>query len=340
MRRSQHWLRICKAFFLHDIGRKAMALLLAVSLYFYVSNNTKEILSREISGVNVTLELPPDVVSVSGTTVPVQLKISGSQRILNRLTPESFDCRLPVGGGTIAELQSREVELSPGLFRKPFGVTIEAVMPPRIKLQLDKLDTRMLPVRQVFSAEDRPPAGYVISKVAVMPREVAVTGPASLLSGLKQVQTVPVPIDGTTREGFDFVAELQKLDGVSLSPERVVVQVKIERKPFRERSLSGLPYSLLLAPGQGAVLTAEPAPGAPQTAEVMVRGPDEKLNVLKKKWLRIFADLSDMEKPGEYLLTLDGVFTAPEARELEIIRISPEKLRVIVRPRDASALRK
>ena len=340
MTRYAGWFRACRDFLFHDIGRKFTALLLAAILYFNVTYSSKDVYSRVIPGVNVTLELPPDVVSVQGRTLPVQLKVSGSQRVLNRLTPESFDCKLNIGGGTVAEPQVREIELTPGQFRKPFGVTVESVTPTRVKLQLDRLVTRSLPIRQVFSSEDRLPAGYAISGVSVRPSEVSVTGPSSLVNGLQQVRTVPVPVDGTTREGFDFIAELQTLDGVSMVPGRVTMHVDIARKALGERGLSGLPYSLLLTQDQRDTLIVEPAPGAPQTAEVVVRGPDEKRNAMQPNWLRLFADLSDLRKPGEYVLPLSGVFVTQEARDLEIVRISPEKLRVIVRPRDASASRK
>lgn len=337
--RYSQWILIGKLFLRRDIPRKFLALLLAVLLYFCVT--ISEDVPRTIPNVNVTLELPPDVVCDQGTAIPVELKVSGPSRILDQLTPESFECRVPVSVGTVKSGMTHEITLSTERFRGPFGVNIKEVKPEKIRLSLDQLITSTLPIRQVFNSEDLLPAGYKISRVSVRPGEVTVTGPSALVNELRQVRTVPVPIDGTTREGFDFVAELQKLDGVSISPERVTMHVEIGRKASGERSLSGLPYSLLLPPGQREMLIAEPAPGAPQTAEVVVRGPDGKRNALRPNWILLFADLSELRAPGEYLLPLSGVFVNPDAaRELEIIRILPEKLRVIVRPRDVSASRK
>ncbi len=332
MNRFSGWTASLKRVIFRDAGRKAMALLLAVILYGSVTYKSKDLYSRVITGVNVDLVLPPDVVNAQGSVLNVQLKVSGAERVLSRLSPESFACKIePVTGNTPLD-QPRVVELTPDHFRKPFGVTIEGITPAQLSLQLDRVITRNLPIRQVFDSEDRLPAGYVISGVAVRPGEVAVTGPARVVQGLQQVRTRPVPIDGTTREGFDYVAELQPMDGIRMTPDRVTLRVSIAQKAAGERSISSLPYSLLLTPEQRKNWIVEPAAGTPATAEVVVLGPDTPRNAMQKNWIRLFADMGDLQKPGEYMVPLSGVFITPEAKDLQIVRISPEKIRVSVRP--------
>jgi hypothetical protein len=90
MNRFSGWAASCKRIIFRDAGRKVMALLLAVILYGNVTYKSKDIYSRVIPGVNVDLVLPQDVVNAQGATLNVQLKVSGAERVLNRLTPESF----------------------------------------------------------------------------------------------------------------------------------------------------------------------------------------------------------------------------------------------------------
>ncbi len=330
MNRFSGWAASCKRIIFRDAGRKVMALLLAVILYGNVTYKSKDIYSRVIPGVNVDLVLPQDVVNAQGATLNVQLKVSGAERVLNRLTPESFACKLDVGSENVAPDQPRVVELTPEIFQKPFGVSIEKITPSKIALQLDRVITRKLPIRQVFDSEDRLPAGYVVSGVAVRPGEVAVTGASAVVNSLQQVRTMPVPIDGTTREGFDYVAELQPLDGVRMTPDRVTLRVAIGQKAAGERSLNDLPYNLLLTPEQRKVWSVEPVAGTPETAEVVVLGPDAARNAMQKNWIRLFADPGDLREPGEYTVLLSGVFVSPDAKDLQIVRITPEKIRVNV----------
>ena len=335
MNRFSGWNASFKRMIFRDAGRKMMAILLAVILYGSVTYKSKDLYSRVIPGVTVDLVLPADVVNAQGKALNVQLKVSGAERILNRLTPESFACEIePVAMDGSVD-QPRIVDLTPELFRKPFGVTIEGINPSRLTLQLDKVITRKLPIRQVFDSEDRLPAGYMVSGVTVRPGEVAVTGPSAVVNGLQQVRTMAIPIDGTTREGFDYVAELQPMEGVRMTPDRVTLRVAISQKALGERSLSSLPYSLLTSPEQRKTLIMEPVAGTPATAEVVVRGPDGTRNAMQKSWIRLLADIRDLQKPGEYVVPLYGVFVTPEAGDLQIIRISPEKIRVTVQPAGA-----
>ena len=330
MNRFSGWAASCKRIIFRDAGRKMMALLLAVILYGNVTYKSKDIYSRVIPGVNVELVLPPDVVNAQGSTLSVQLKVSGAERVLNRLSAESFDCRIEPVSGAVGADKKRVVELTPELFRKPFGVSIEGIAPSRITLQLDRVITRKLPIRQVFDSEEHLPAGYVVSGVAVRPEEVSVTGPASVVNSLQQVRTMAVPIDSTTREGFDYVAELQPLEGVRMTPDRVTLRVAIGQKAAGERSLSSLPYSLLLTSEQRKAWTVEPVAGTPKTVEVVVRGPDAVRNAMQKNWIRLWADPGDLREAGEYMIPLSGVFVSPDAKDLQIVRITPEKIRVNV----------
>ena len=101
--------------------------------------------------------------------------------------------------------------------------------------------------------------------------------------------------------------------------------------------MSSLPYNLLTSPEQRKALIVEPAAGTPASAEVVVRGPDAVRNAMQTSWMRLLADVRDLQKPGEYVVPLYGVFITPEAGDLQIVRISPEKIRVTVQPAGAGA---
>ena len=115
-----------------------------------------------------------------------------------------------------------------------------------------------------------------------------------------------------------------------MTPDRVTLRVAIGQKAAGERSLSSLPYSLLLTSEQRKAWTVEPVAGTPKTVEVVVRGPDAVRNAMQKNWIRLWADPGDLREAGEYMIPLSGVFVSPDAKDLQIVRITPEKIRVNV----------
>ncbi len=319
-------------FLIHpDTVRKVMAVLLAILLYGSVTYKS-DIQSQDFPGVTVELELPPDVVNAQGTRLAVLLKVRCAARLISRLTAESFSCRLPVNDSEVQPGRTIQRKLQPSMFNRPFGVEIEAVEPKVLNLKLDRVISRPLPIRQVFDSEERLPVGFGIRSVAIRPNEVTVTGPSLIVNGLQQARTVPVPVDSTTREGFDYVAKLQQLAGVAISPEQVTVHVEIGRKNQGERILSSLDYNLLLSPEQKKYFSVEPSPGTPVKVEVVVRGPDEVRKMMNRNWIRLFADVTDLKRSGEYILPLTGAFVNKDARDLEIVRITPDRIRVMIRP--------
>jgi hypothetical protein len=153
-------------------------------------------------------------------------------------------------------LDPRMVQVRGGLTATPVDVR-----PPSVRLQLQQLVTRNVPVRARIGP--RSLGRYVVADdVEVVPATVRVTGPANQVAALDSLPTEVfeiVPDDTTfTRE---VRLDTAGLSGLSLSRERVTVRGRVDRRV--ERSLTGVPVT---APG-GVM-------ASPRQVEIRLSGPE------------------------------------------------------------------
>lgn len=172
-----------------NIMIKIFSLIFALILWLHVS-------TRGTSEVNfmVPLELRdiPDEMAVVGY-VPglVDIRVQTRETFLQRLTSRDFSVFISLAG---AKPGDATYTLTPSNVRAPGSVTIESVSPAEVRLRLEMLAQRTLPVRAELSG--RPYRGYRVQKVETDPSTVMVEGPESLVRRLEYVQTAKIDING------------------------------------------------------------------------------------------------------------------------------------------------
>jgi YbbR domain-containing protein len=135
------------------------------------------------------------------TNLPRQLELVGEP-------PSVVDVRVRGSSGTIsrvaaaelaAVLDVRDAKAGPRRFnlktsdvRAPFGVEVVQVAPASVELTFEESGSKTVPVMARTTGDPAP--GFVVSRIAVEPPNVTVTGPVSELSGLKEATTDPVTV--------------------------------------------------------------------------------------------------------------------------------------------------
>ncbi len=306
-----------------DFWRKLMAVFLATLLYIYViDRNDQPDITEIVSGVPVEVTLPPNSVNTGGVS-PVNLKISGRPDDVKNLTASSLRGKIQIESFASGETYTRM--LSPADFTAPDGITILGVEPKELRLNIDQVITRSIAVEAKFDSEKRLPADYYIPNHPCTPNEVQVTGPASLVREMRMITTMPIPLDDTVTDSFDYNAQIKCPDGVSVAPRRITVHVDIARK-YGTRTFKGVPLLELLASGQRTSMSAELL-NIPHV-EVDVSGPQSKLQELDSKNLRPFLDISGIHASGTFSLTPGCIITGIDASELKIKQIRPDRISI------------
>jgi YbbR domain-containing protein len=196
--------------FLENWTIKLASLVLAVTLWFYVTSRGKTEMS-----LTVPLELrniPQDMAVVGDVPGSLEVRLQGQERALRDVASgKKVVGTVDLGRGKVGE---NLIHLSPDDIRKPSGVLVTRLVPFEITVKLDLLTRKVLRLRPVLTG--RPAAGYRVANVVVSPLRVTLEGPAQTIGQFNVLQTLPIDLSGmrastTVEPRIDFQGQPVKV---------------------------------------------------------------------------------------------------------------------------------
>ena len=171
------------------------------------------------------------------------------------------------------------------------GVQVENIVPGAINVQLDRLTTRMIPVR--VSTRGRLPEHLALTRApSSTPNLVRVRGPASLVEGLDSLDVLPVTLSDVGEQmTVETVVDTAGLGGVSVVPH--VVAVRIPAEESIERVFTGVPVITDPAVGTGPIEVLTEA------VLVTVRGARSRVSAMEVDILRAVVPSYALRDLGE-----------------------------------------
>jgi YbbR domain-containing protein len=163
------------------------AVVIAVALWLQVHGQGEGSLSMDVP-LQVQ-GLPAEMMIVNDLPDHVRITINGLQTRLKDLRQE--DLTVPVNASDITSPGVVERALQLSSVSLPVGLYIEKVQPDRLELQVDRVVTRSIPVRDHFEL----PEGWHARDVTLTPKNVELTGPEVWLDALREVETSPIRPD-------------------------------------------------------------------------------------------------------------------------------------------------
>jgi len=303
--RAPRW-RDLRAALRRNRGLKLVSLLLAFFLWFSI--NVSE---RDAEG---TLEIPLQVRQPAGYVVtsapakPVAVTVRGPRTILDGVDERRVRFALDLAAAAPGEVRH---ELNADLIRPPLPrrLKIVRIEPARVKVRLERLVRRTLPVRPELAG--LPPLGYT-AEASVTPGEVEANGPASKVEELKEIKTEPVDLRGAPEPIARAVLLSWAGDFVSFAPDHVTVSItfqptvmsrKFDHVEVAVRNTSG---------GLRAKLV-------PPRIDLTVQGPQRVLSSYALEAGSVYVDAAGLE-PGNYRVT--PKIELPQS--IEVTRREPE----------------
>jgi YbbR domain-containing protein len=204
-------------------GIKLLSLVFALTLWFYVTSKGKTEMT-----VTAPLELrniPQDMAVVGDVVGSLDVRLQGQERALRDITLGKkvvgvLDLSLSRVGENI-------VRLSPDDIRRPTGVTVTHMSLSEVKVKLEPLVRKTVRLRPLLHGLPAP--GYRIAKVAASPPRVTVEGPASVVSAMDGLSTMPIDVQDAERS----LSVEPKLDyqgrQVKVLDKDIAVRVTVER---------------------------------------------------------------------------------------------------------------
>lgn len=202
-----------------NLGLKVSAVLIAVFLWFFVTSQGQSEISLE-----APLEFKdiPAELGIAGSSVKaVTLTIRGQERFMKNLNASDLRVFLDLGkakpGEILYPVNKEDVKL-------PFAMTVTNVIPPSVRVKLEEITLKTVPVQPQLLGS--PKEGAVIS-IVVEPKTVVIRGLKSELGKIDMIRTKPFDISHSSGK----ITEELDLDtsGTNIKPDisRVKVKVKI-----------------------------------------------------------------------------------------------------------------
>ncbi len=282
----------------HDFVRKFIALFFACLVYFTVSIKVGEV--TNIQGVAVRISLPQGLVDKDTEVKKVRVTLRGSKRALSSVTASDIKIKLDVAMDKFVPSMPYSIKIDAHDIRTPVGTRVSGVTPSFLTLNLEEEESKEVTIQAKFNSLRKLPSDLKVDKVKLTPSAVTLTGPKSLIDEIEKISTVPIPLDSTTLESFEYQVKLTAIPGVKIIPGEVKAQVDIV-KEFVSKMFKSIPIKVL-GNSQGQHLKVELLTSP--HAEVTLSGTKGNITNFKPEKIKPYIDISGFDKPGTYMVDL------------------------------------
>lgn len=272
-----------RGLFVDNLVYKLVALAFAVTLWVWVQS---EQVVQERIRVKLDWRLPEGFVLVEAPLPVATVTVEGIQAAIRGVRHNELTLHLDLTtareGEANLDLTDRPIE---GL---PAGVQVVSIAPQGLQVRLDRVLRRRVPV--VPATHGEVAAGYSVRSVTVAPDRVELSGPASVLRGLTEVQTDEVDLSALKEDAeFQVGLNVKKGQLVPTRPGDLTVSVKIAAL-LKQRTFANIPV-VVRDDGTHAVDTG--------TATVTLEGPADKLDGMDLGELSVLVYVPDGAAAGD-----------------------------------------
>jgi YbbR-like protein len=265
---------------IENVGLKVLAFLLALLLFAVSRQPIAEVrlsgVPLEFRGIGQGLEISGDVAQ------SVSVRLRGPRDVVRNLSPNQL---LVIANLSNKESGERNVQLRPDDVSPPDNVEVLQIVPPSIKLKLEKTEKRQVTVVPQFEGEVAP--GMEVYSKTVDPPRIEIEGPKSQVDKLTEVLTETVNLSGR-RSGFRLSLDFEPPhNSVRVTwPGPIIVSIDIgERRVMRRFTKVPVQW-----------LNQSPGIRPPyRTIDVELYGPQSAFKDLKATAIRVVLDAAESQ---------------------------------------------
>ena len=307
-------MNLLRRLFLHNLGLKALSLLLAFLLWSQIAR--QQTVQRTVSVPVEFINMPANLEIANDYKKQVEVDIR-SQRSTAAMEDRQLTAVINLEdtspGAAVIPLSERNIQ------NRPSGVEILSINPARIRLQLERTSQKIVKVEPQIVG--RPRQGYEITDKQVTPSEVMITGPESQVQEVSRAQTEPVNVDGSSSDvNLDVYVDLEnpRLRIENTSSVEVSVVVEEER---RQVQIASVPVQVTPATVPVRLLT--------QRVKVTGTVPVSFQGELKTSDFRARVNVEGLQPQSEPYEILPEIVPLPEyVHVFRLESVTPERVKV------------
>lgn len=270
--------------FKRDIGLKIAALLLAIFLWFNVSEQ-KEIEAIAEIGIRF-INMPSGLTFASEPPVAAKVRVRGKGKFFRwRLKDLAVVIDLsPASLGTVTHLLSASEVLIP---KNRQIEVLEIIEPKAVRIDLDRIVTKGVPV-EIRLMGQLPDDKKMIGKPQAIPQAVRLSGPRKMIDGFHILWTEPVDLAQLGKKGKVTVApDLSDHPLVGCNVDEIEIVARIE--PRKSLEVPSVPIMLISAPGVKSKIT-------PDSLDILISGGQTQIDSLSPEKMLLLLDVSSLGK--------------------------------------------
>jgi len=273
---------------------------------------------RSEIAVNVPLEyrnLPRgfEILSDKDFVSTVNVWVKGTSTTVNNLKPSEISAWVDLSN---AKSGLRNFELGPDQVKAPYGFSVLRINPSRIRLRIEEVINRLIPVTARFEGE--PEFGYKVSGTNVIPSKVQIRGPQSAVASVAQAITDSIDVSQIRGAHSETVNV-----GVDNSAVRIMgaktVQVSFNVSEIDDVYTMRLPISI----GESQYQIRF----NPKIVRIDLLGPKSFLMQIKNDQIQVVLDVAGLQK-GVYELTPRVTLNPELQKKISVNGIIPDRIHV------------
>jgi YbbR domain-containing protein len=174
---------------------KIFALILATIFWFFMSAPRRErSIDRSFAVPLAVVGLPRELIITTPVPDTVNIRLRARISVLRSLSSQSIEASIDLSG--FSRGGDVIVPIRPSSVNVPSGVEVVGVDPAKVALHMDPRRQKVVPVREYLVGEL--PTGYTLGNVEVIPKDVLISGPLSLVRNVGEVATDRIILTGRT----------------------------------------------------------------------------------------------------------------------------------------------
>jgi len=227
-----------RPFIFRNLGLKLLAIAIALGVWFALSGQRRERISERSYRIPLSLvNIPSKTIVASPLPGAVDVRVRGPFTALRQLEPEKLEAVIDLLSSAPGEKTYR---LAPEDINVPPEIEVIALSPAEVRVMLDQVAERLLPIVPALSGEVAP--GSQVVDVTVYPRIARVIGPATALGKMSGIGTEPVSLANRAATFSATTTVLPDTPGVRVREGQIVnVTVRIGPAPTTTPGSAGAP---------------------------------------------------------------------------------------------------
>lgn len=174
---------------------KFISVFLSIFLWVYVLNSEKVKFEKTVS---LEYLLPVDMIFAERPVQEVTFLIEGPRAFVRTVAEREDRLVIDLNRANARRQLSFTVDINPAQLNLPFGMLVERVLPRRLNIRLEKKASKIVPLRLQFAGQL--PDKLSLGKSTLIPSEVEVYGPRSIVSRLKDIPVKPIDLENLPGE--------------------------------------------------------------------------------------------------------------------------------------------